>query len=98
MRKGVSPLIAYVLLIGMAISLAVVFATWSKKTTEDVTDDIVNNQLKQERCNAVAFNFNITHGTCYAGGGNFPLVVSVSNRGYANIAKFNVNLDGEEID
>ena len=93
-RKGVSPLIAYVLLVGLAISMAVIFANWSRQHTEKVTDMIIDENVKNDRCASVAFNFNNTHGECT----DTILGISVSNRGYVHIADFKVLLDGEERD
>ena len=55
-RRGVSPIIAWVLLIGMAISLAMVVFNWASQQTRQLTDDSVTYVEAGLKCDQVSLN------------------------------------------
>ncbi len=49
-KKGVSQAVAWVLLLGLSISLALVVGTWLSRITEDTGKEIVSDTLNDQRC------------------------------------------------
>lgn len=56
-RKGVSPLIAMVMLIAFAISIGGLFAEWSGSLTRDATQENTNQQQKILDCSRMQIEF-----------------------------------------
>ncbi len=79
-KKGISPLIATVLLIGLTVALVVVVANWSfdflKKTTKDTED-----RTKQSLACANDLSFQITEVDCAQN------TLAIDNRGTIDITK-----------
>lgn len=73
-KKGISPLIATVLIIGFTIVLAVLVITWISGTVEDVTDDTDCMTEAQQVCLDSVSNLDLN------GVANGPLVL-VNNGG-----------------
>lgn len=55
-NKGVSPVIAWVLLVGLAVTLAIGVYNWSSKQAEGFGKDITSKTERDMRCEGVAFN------------------------------------------
>jgi len=56
MKKGVSPTISWILLIGLSISLAGVVTVWVRSTAEDTADRITQNVESDIRCADISIN------------------------------------------
>jgi flagellin-like protein len=55
-KKGISPLISWVILIGFAVSLAGMVGVWMKAFAGDNVDKIIEDREEDLRCNDVGFN------------------------------------------
>ena len=55
-KKGQAALVAWVLLIGLSVALAVVVSTWTKKQAEETSKGIVSETEADLRCAGVSFN------------------------------------------
>ena len=75
--KGISPVIAWVLLVGLTVTLAISVFNWSREQAEDVGKSIASKTEKDVRCENVAFN-----AVCDKGD------VNVINKGDFTIHKF----------
>ena len=56
MKKGQGAIIAWVLLIGLSVSLAVVVSTWTRQQAEQTAEGIVSGTEVDLRCASVSFN------------------------------------------
>ena len=59
-KKGISPLISWVLLIGFVVGLSLMVGSWVRNQAQSTTDDVVKNVESDIRCSDVAFNANVT--------------------------------------
>ena len=82
-KKAATEIIAYVLLIGMAIALGTIVSIWIKSTAEKDIKDIVQPLDNDVLCNDVSFNLNVSG--CAQ--------VKVSNRGNFRIDDFVVRIN-----
>lgn len=55
-RKGISPLIASVLILAVTLSVASVFSGWAPQLLETVTDQTENQTLETVECNQASIN------------------------------------------
>lgn len=96
MRKGISPLIASVMMIAIVVLMAAVIGPWAMKIATDTssgTEDSVNQDLicrqtsyafdSDYGSSGVAWNFNGTNGTVSA---------KISNTGSQNLYNFSIEL------
>ena len=83
MKKGQGMIIAWVLLIGLTVSLAVIVTTWTRQQAEETTAGIVSQTEVELRCAAVSFN---AKPNCV--GNNIEIV----NRGDFSIHKFVIHM------
>lgn len=58
-KKGISEIISWVLLIGFAVSLAVIVTTWTLKNTEKTTEGVVKMVTGDMRCSEVYINLEV---------------------------------------
>jgi FlaG/FlaF family flagellin (archaellin) len=56
MKKGVSPAISWILLIGLSITLAGIVTVWVRTTAEDTAERITQNVESDIRCSDVSIN------------------------------------------
>ena len=56
MKRGQGAIIAWVLLIGLSVSLAVVVSTWTRQQAEETAEGIVSQTEVDLRCASVSFN------------------------------------------
>ena len=56
-KKGISPLIATILLIGITIALALLIVNWAKDSVEDQTDNPVFDIETREICRSAVIDF-----------------------------------------
>lgn len=99
-RKGVSPLIATVLLIAFAVALGAVIMNWGRGFVQDRTADVEKTTKIETGC-ALDVDFEISErkGTpqiCYAGGGSQGYVeFTLENTGKRDIKKIAIVIEGE---
>ncbi len=91
-KKGASMAVAWVLLVGLSISLAILVGTWLTKMTKESGDELVSQGEKDQRCAdtvLVASDYN-----CTVGGTSLSLPEGESifkNSGKFNITKVKCN-------
>ncbi len=84
-KRGISPLIATVLLIGFTVALAAVVITWGSGFVNKVTSTTEESTLKTISC-TTDVSFEITKVTCDTEPGNpDPSTITVDNRGSLDI-------------
>lgn len=105
-KKGVSPLIATVLLIGFSLAIAAMVITFSIKSTKNTMEDVEKNLAVTEYCNEVAYQVEPESCQMVAGGvegcNNLGAVtkvlknVQIKNKGTFSIRKVKVTSIGVE--
>ncbi len=88
-KKGQAALIAWVLLIGLSVSLAVIVTTWTREQAEETTETLVSQTEADLRCDAVSFNVAPQCEIPYDG-------LKIVNRGDFTIHKFVVHIKPPE--
>ena len=84
-KKGISPLIATVLIIGFVIALAVIILTWSQTFTERLTE---TTELSVEEGQECLQNVNIKiRSVCY-NTEDFKIIVQIENQARAPLSNF----------
>tara|TARA_B100000315_G_C14183266_1_gene409906 strand:- start:19 stop:450 length:432 start_codon:yes stop_codon:yes gene_type:complete len=58
-RRGISPLVSWVLLIGFVVGLSLMVGNWVRTQAQTTTDDVVKNVESDIRCSDVSFNAKI---------------------------------------
>ena len=87
-KKGQSEFVAYTLLIGMAVTLAVLVGTWSFKNAQSTSDTIVRQSNIEEKCDQISIGgFAVKEG-CPS---TIPTKINVSNRGNIIINELKVS-------
>lgn len=76
-NKGISPAIAWVLLVGLTVTLAITVFNWSKEQAEEFGESVTSKAERDMRCENVAFNAICENGD-----------ISVINKGDFSIHKF----------
>ena len=87
-RKGISPLIATVLILGFTVALAAIIMTWGTKFTRDIQESTSEAATANIAC-AQDVEFSIS-GVCKNTDGTYKTVVS--NNGKATLKSFKVRL------
>lgn len=88
-KRGQGAIIAWVLLIGLSVSLAILVSTWTKKQAEETTETLVSQTEADLRCAAVSFNAKPECSIPYDS-------LKVVNRGDFTIHKFVVHIKSKE--
>ncbi|MDP4012172.1 MAG: hypothetical protein Q8R00_01015 [Candidatus Nanoarchaeia archaeon] len=57
-KNGQGAIIAWILLIGLTVSLAVMVTTWTRQQAEETTSGLVSQTEVDLRCESVSFNAN----------------------------------------
>jgi flagellin-like protein len=84
-KKGISPLIATVLIIGFTVALAAVIMTWGQKFTKDIQEQTEETSGSQMTCaNTNEVNFEIKK-VCLESGNNYK--ITISNDGTKKLEK-----------
>ena len=78
-KRGVGDIIAWVLLVGLSISLAIMVTAWMKQTTVKTTEFIINDVEGDVNCADVSMKAFIVSPPCTD--------INVSNTGYHKIVK-----------
>jgi len=83
MKKGVSEIVSFVLLIGFVVSLGVLVTTWFKEQTEKTTTTLVKETIGDIRCSDVSLNaYFINPPACDR--------INITNTGYFRILQVTV--------
>ena len=85
MKKGVSEIISWVLLIGFAVSLAAIVTMWTLRNTETTTEGVVKMVRGDIKCSEVFINLAIDCTT---------KTLTVINNGKFKIDKLMIRADG----
>ena len=88
MKKGVSPLIAWVLIIGLSIALAIVVGNFMKESAEETAESLIKDIEGGAVCNKL--NINAEPLECNKASKKIKL--ALSNRGFLAIDKVRVRL------
>ena len=94
-KRGISPLIATVLVIGFTIALALVIFTWGKTFTQTLTEDTGKKAEQQLGClqaNLVSFEIKKA---CYSGSN---VEFTLENKGDTTLDKVTLRVTGVEED
>lgn len=88
MKKGVSVIISWVLLVGLTVAIGTMVSIWIRTTTEKT----VQEQIEQVdlKCDDIGFNVK-NNSECVYGSVSF----AVNNRGSFTIHDFIIRVDGE---
>jgi|TARA_Y100000310_G_scaffold38954_1_gene36541 hypothetical protein len=86
-KKGIGPVIAWILLLGFSISLAVMVFNWTRTQTEDLTESTVSYVEGKLECQEISINV-VTNEDCTE--------LTISNRGKLNIEQFAIRTFRDE--
>jgi|TARA_B100001971_G_C18247138_1_gene575153 hypothetical protein len=86
-KKGIGPIIAWILLLGFSISLAVMIFNWTRTQTEDLTESTINYVEGKLECQEVSINV-VTNVECTE--------ITINNRGKLNIEQFAIRVFRED--
>ena len=87
-KKGVSPLISWVLLVGFVVGLSLVITTWVRNQTDSTTDALEKEVEGDLRCNDVALNAQLD---CSGS----PVKLTIANKGKFTIHKVILRQPGD---
>jgi flagellin-like protein len=94
--KGISPLIATVLLIGITILMAVAIGPWAMKLATDATQGATNSANQDIICRSAAYGFDSDYGNSGVSwnfnGTNGTVTVKIINTGSQNLYNFSLEL------
>ncbi len=88
-RKGISPLIATILLVAFTVAVAAFLATWSKSYTEEKALDVEKTTSAELSCGKAGLKIvscSFVSGT----GGGYTLQMLVKNSGKISLGKFHM--------
>ncbi|MEK6903851.1 MAG: archaellin/type IV pilin N-terminal domain-containing protein [Nanoarchaeota archaeon] len=88
-KKGISPLISWVILIGFAVSLAGVVGVWMKAFAGDTAGKIIKDQEEDLRCIDVTLNVKLNCAVA-------PERVYVTNTGKFSLKKLVMRQSGQD--
>jgi len=99
-KKGVSPLIATVLLIAFAVALGAVIMNWGRSFVQERTDDIDTTTIIETGCaQEVRLKVSVVGGTpqvCFGGGGTSGHIqFTLDNFGRREIKRVNLVVGGK---
>jgi len=87
MKRGISPLIATVLLVGLAATLAIILMNFFNVFSQDQINDIEEDQLKNDYCSKAPLNLNHM---CYNSLTSI-LTIGITNGGSAMVTGVDLN-------
>ena len=90
-KKGQGEFVAYVLLIGLAVTLAVLVGRWSIEQAQKSSENVVRQSEIEDKCNEIAIGGFVDKSLCP---GTQPNKVTVTNRG--NLIIPSIRIRGEE--
>ncbi|MFB6208548.1 MAG: archaellin/type IV pilin N-terminal domain-containing protein [Candidatus Nanohaloarchaea archaeon] len=80
-RKGISPIIASVLLLAVALAVVGIFSGWAPNLVNTITEDTRNNTMETVECNEAGIRLMSAF---YNSGDNY-MVVTLRNTGPVNL-------------
>lgn len=83
-RKGASLIIAWVLLVGLGVTLGIFVTTWMSKEAEERTESMVNYLTGDIKCRDIAINARVN--SCS------PLEINVTNKGFLRIEQYTIRV------
>lgn len=84
-RKGISPIIASVLLLAVALSVVGVFSGWAPQLAQDVTDSTENSTMETIACNEASLEIRSAYWD-----GTDTLTVNLRNSGSEDLNDINI--------
>ena len=91
-KRGISPLISWVLLIGFVVGLSIMVTTWVKEQAESSSEKLVKDVESDIKCNDLAFNANLDCTILT------QPVLTITNRGKFAINKLRLRQPGSTYD
>jgi len=88
-KRGISPLISWVLLVGFAVALSMMVTDWVKTQAESTTEKTVEGVEGDIRCSQVSLNVNVD---CISSPGTVQM--NLANRGKFTIHKIRIRQPG----
>ncbi|GEM_PF-1063265 len=82
-KKGVSPAISWIILIGMAVTMAGVVTVWTRGIAEDSTDRVIGNVEQDLRCDDIVIH-------AYEDTGPACSSITIGNRGLFSIVGYKI--------
>ena len=88
MKKGISEVISWVLLVGLTVVLGIMVSIWIRSTAEET----VEKQIEQvdQKCDDIGFNVK-NNSECAAG----SIPFTIANRGSFTVHDFVIRINGE---
>jgi len=98
-KRGVSPLIATVLLIAFAVALGAVVMNWGRSYVQDTAEDVRTKSDRDVKCSQdvgiEVQKIDTTPQMCYGGSGTAGFLdFTIYNKGHKNIASLTVTIVG----
>jgi flagellin-like protein len=94
--KGISPLIATILLIGITVLMAVTIGPWMMKIATDASQSAANSANQDILCRSTAYGFDSDYGNSGVSwtfnGTNGTVSVKIMNTGSQNLYNFSLEL------
>ncbi|MFB6208547.1 MAG: archaellin/type IV pilin N-terminal domain-containing protein [Candidatus Nanohaloarchaea archaeon] len=84
-RKGISPIIASILLLAVALAVVGIFSGWAPNLVQTVTEDTKNNTLETIDCNRAGIKLRSAFYNGNNPGGENYTVITVRNTGPVNL-------------
>jgi archaellum component FlaF (FlaF/FlaG flagellin family) len=91
-KRGVSPAISWILLIGLAVAMGAVVTVWMKSLAEDTADKLESNVETDIRCDDTSINAYESPGSTNC------LDITLTNKGLFSIYELKVRYNGKTID
>ncbi|RME54330.1 hypothetical protein D6777_04190 [Candidatus Woesearchaeota archaeon] len=63
-KKGISAVVGYTLLVGLAVALGAIVIVWSRGAAETQTETVLLPYANEAECAAVNYNVNFSFGMC----------------------------------
>jgi len=86
-KKGQAEYVAYILLIGLGVALAVIVGRWSIEQAQKTSERVVKQSSIEEKCNEIAIGGFVDKTGCSNNPQIKPNKINITNRGNLNIKK-----------
>tara|TARA_Y100000310_G_C20659472_1_gene803875 strand:+ start:766 stop:1203 length:438 start_codon:yes stop_codon:yes gene_type:complete len=91
-KRGISPAISWVLLIGLSVTLAGMVTFWTRSISETTTEKLVMDVEHDMRCSEISLNAQISAGSNCGS----SLSLDITNSGYFTIKKIKLRTTNTE--